>query len=344
MLRVQNKKLTHLSLAVFMAVSGLSVLAYTQHAHAASLSKVMVRFDRLKIGTATTGTVCAQPNSTATEAKVKVTFPTGYTLGLAATFTVDTTTNTASWPATAIAWPGIGTASSVSSQDVTFPSSDLTAGTLYCFNWINSAAVQVTATPNVTNLGSVTTQTSTPTDIDTAQYNTPSVSDDSIVVNAVVPPAFSLALNASTDTISALSVTAVATSTSPRTATINTNAKNGWQVWAKDANSGLTSAVASKTIASTTPGTVSTLSFGSEGYNTGVFPTSGSPTVDPAFASGGVNYKGGGLDTTLRKMASGTGVASNTILTITNNVSIAGSTPAANDYTDTIYITGAGLF
>lgn len=341
----QNKKLLHLSVAAITAVSSLTMFGLSRSAHAAALSTVFVRFDRMQISTATTGTVCAKPASTATEGKVKVTFPSGYTLGTAANFTVSTTN--LSWPTGGTAWPSIATASTVSGQDVTFTSGDLTVGTLYCFNWTNTAAVTVTSSANPSNLGSVTTQTSTPTDIDTAQFATASITNDQIVVTATVPPAFSFALSGNTDALGTLNYTTVGVSPTPRTVTVNTNAHNGWMVWAKDANTGLTSASASTTIASTTPGTVSTLTATNEGYNTGVTSTitsGGAITVDPAFASGGVNYKGGGLDTSMRLLASSGGVANNAVLTMTNNVSIKASTPAASDYTDTITVVGAGLF
>lgn len=341
----KNKKLLPLSVAAVTAVSSLTLFGFHPAAHAAALSTVFVRFDRMQTSTATTGTVCAKPASTATEASVKVTFPTGYTLGTAANFTVSTTN--LSWPTGGTAWPSIATATTVSSQDVTFPSGDLTVGTLYCFNWTNSAAVTVTSSANASNLGTVTTQTSTPTTIDTAQFATASITNDQIVVTATVPPAFSFALSGNTDALGTLNYSTVGVSPTPRTVTINTNARNGWIVLAKDTNTGLTSATASTTIASTTPGTVSTLSAGTEGYNMGVTSTitsGGAITVDPAFASGGVNYKGGGLDTTSRLVATGAGVANAAVLTMTNNVAIKASTAAASDYTDTITVVGAGLF
>ncbi|MEJ0073528.1 MAG: hypothetical protein WDN27_05655 [Candidatus Saccharibacteria bacterium] len=39
-----------------------------------------------------------------------------------------------------------------------------------------------------------------------------------------------------------------------------------------------------------------------------------------------------------------TGTANNAVVTLTNNVNVVGSTPAATDYTDTITVVGAGLF
>jgi hypothetical protein len=66
-------------------------------ASASPLLNTMVRFDRLATAQATTGTVCAKTSAVnGTEAKVKVTFPASFTLGIAGTFTV-TTTNTG-WP------------------------------------------------------------------------------------------------------------------------------------------------------------------------------------------------------------------------------------------------------
>ncbi len=317
----------------------------SQITHAASLTQVFVRFDRMKISTATTGTVCAKPATTATEATVTVSFPTGYTLGSAANFTVDTT-NTA-WPTGGTAWPSIATATTVSSQDVTFPSGDLTVGTLYCFNWTNSAAVTTKSSATSSNLGSVTTQATGPSDIDTAQFATATIADDQIVVTATVPSTFSFALSGNTDALGTLGTGSVGSSPTPRTATVNTNAKNGWMVWAKDANTGISSAAASKTIASTTPGTNSTLSAGTEGYNTGVTQTqtagSGTITVATPFV-GGSTGKGGGLDTSLRSLASSNGTADTAVLTLTNNVAIAPTTAAATDYTDTITVVGAGLF
>jgi hypothetical protein len=203
---------------VLAALVSLAPLYVIQFAHAASLTEVVVRFDRMKVSTATTGTVCAKPASTATEADVQVVFPTGYTLGAAGTFTVNTT-NTA-WPSGASAWPSIATASSVSSQTVTFASGDLAAGTLYCFNWDNSAAVTVKSSATSSNTGTVTTRTSVPANIDTESYATASINDDQIVVTATVPSVFSFALSGNTDALGTLSTSAVTSSPTPRTATV----------------------------------------------------------------------------------------------------------------------------
>jgi len=322
----------------------LPLLSHT-FAAAADLGQATVRFDRMQISTATTGTVCAKPTSTATEADVQVTFPTGYTLGTAANFTVNTTN--LAWPTGGTAWPSIATATNVTGQVVTFPSGDLTVGTLYCFNWTNSAAVTVKSSASASNTGTIVTRTTTPTNIDSAGYSTASVTGDQVVVSATVPSTFSFALSGNTDALGTLAIGSVATSPTPRTATVSTNAKNGWLVWAKDANTGLNSTTASKTIASTTPGTNSTLVAGTEGYNTGITTSqvggSGTISVAAPFVGTGTG-QGGGLDTTLRTLASSNGTADTAVLTMKNNAAINATTPGASDYTDTITVIGAGLF
>ena len=166
-------------------------------------------------------------------------------------------------------------------------------------------------------------------------------------MSASVAQTFSFAISANTDALGGLSTGSVTSSPTPRTSTVNTNAKNGWQVWAKDSNTGLNSAAAAATIASTTPGTNSTLVAGTEGYNTGVTSsqTGGTGTISVATPFvGGATGKGGGLDTGLRSLASSTGTANNAVLTLTNNAAISSTTAAASDYTDVITVVAAGLF
>ena len=334
-----------LSAATLLVLSIALPIFNSAPAHAAALSRVFVRFDRMQTSTQTTGTVCANPATAGTEADVQVVFPTDYTLGAAGTFTVSTTN--LAWPTGGTAWPSIATATGVTSQTVTFPSGDLVVGTLYCFNWTNAAAVTVKSSPTASNSGSITTRATGPTNIDTGPYTTASVSGDQIAVTASVPSTFSFALSGTTDALGSLSTSAVTSSPTPRTATVNTNAKNGWMVWARDANTGLTSPTASATIASTTPGTNSTLVAGTAGYNTGFTSSqvggTGTITIAAPFV-GTAAGQGGGLDTSLRTVATSTGTADTAVLTIENNVAISPTTAAATDYADTITIIGAGLF
>lgn len=347
MQKTYKLRVSPLVLAIIFAASLLTVLsAVLNHASAASLTQTFVRFDRMKISTATTGTVCAKPATASTEASVQVTFPTGYTVSTTLGNWTVSTTNLA-WPTGGTAWPGIGTATAAAGQVVTFPSTDLVVGTLYCFNWTSSSALSIKGSATASNSGTITTRDSGPSTIDTADYATASITDDQIAVSATVPQSFSFALSANSDALGTLTTGSVSVSPTPRTATVNTNAKNGWYVWAQDSNTGLNSPSASATIASTTPGTNSTLSAGTEGYNTGVTSTqssgSGTITVATPFV-GGSTGRGGGLDTSLRTLASSNGTASNAVLTLTNNAAISATTAAASDYADTITVVGAGLF
>ncbi len=342
---IKSKKSSYALVAlVLTAVLILQIII--QSAHAAAFSRTFVRFDRMKVSSATTGTVCVNPATVATENDIQVTFPTGYTVSTTVGNWTVNTTNLA-WPAGGTAWPGIGTATAAAGQVVTFPSTDLTVATLYCFNWTNTAAVSIKAGATASNVGTITTRTSVPATIDTANYSTASITDDQIVVTASVPQTFSFALSANTDALGVLSTGSVSASSTPRTTTVNTNAKNGWLVWAQDSNTGLNSASAAATVASTTPGSNSTLSSGTEGYNTGVTSSqvggSGTITVAVPFV-GGLLGKGGGLDTSLRTLATSTGTANTAVLTLTNNAAISPTTAAATDYTDTITVVGAGLF
>ncbi len=165
----KTKKNVMRATVVVVAVALIAPSVMASVVSAASLSAVTIRFDRMKISAPTTGTVCAKPASTAAEALVKVTYPTGYTLGTAAAFTVDTT-NTA-WPTGAVAWTGIATATNVTGQVVTFPSGDLVAATLYCFNWNSTTAVTVTSSASTSNTGAIETDTVTPTPIDNCQLH-----------------------------------------------------------------------------------------------------------------------------------------------------------------------------
>ncbi|HSX33457.1 MAG TPA: hypothetical protein VLF91_03925 [Candidatus Saccharimonadales bacterium] len=313
----------------------------------------MVRFDRLQTSQPTTGVVCAKPATTATEASVQVVFPTGYTVNAVGNWTVSTATTTG-WPGGAVAWPSIAAATNVTSQTVTFPSGDLTVGTLYCFNWNSTAALSVTASVSASNTGTVTTRTSTPTNIDTASYDAVSLSSDQINVSATVPQTFSLSLTASSggssDALGTLSTGSVISSSPGNTVTVNTNAANGFMVWGSDLGLGLKSGSTGSAIPdSPTAGTTNstTLSAGTPGYNLGVTgsQSGGSGTLSIANGFNGASAgQGGGLDTTPRLLASSSGTASNAVLTLKNNVAIGTLTTAATDYSDAETITGAALF
>lgn len=326
------------------------------------LTYTLVRLDRMKASTATTGTVCAKPSSTATETSVKVTFPTGFTVsGTVGNWAVSTGTTTG-WPpdpvndsTAATAWPGISQPTGagefvISGQSVNFVSNDLTAATWYCFNWTNTAALTTpAANPNLT--GQVITQTTGGTASDTGNYATAVVTNDQIAVTATVNPSFSFSLSSNSAALGALS-TGTPSAATAINASVSTNAQRGWDMWAADpaGTPGLTSTTASKTIAYTPAanGAVVTLSNGVEGYNLSAGTASGttctSVTTDAKFASGGTSFRGGGLDNTLRILAVADGVANACALPLTVNASISPTTPAATDYAGTMTVVAAGRF
>jgi hypothetical protein len=355
-LRLTKARITGAIVALTLLTQGL-VPFLVPSASAGTLTNTLVRFDRLAQAQATTGTVCAKPATSATVAEVSVTFPTGFTVSsTVGNWTVSTATTTG-WPTGGTAWPGIAAPTgsgnfTISGQTVNFGSSTLTVGTLYCFNWTNTAALTTGTAAAYT--GSVSTQTATPTVVDTGDYATTIVgaNADQIAVTATVNPTFSMALSANTDALGALSTGSVSVSPTPRTATVNTNANNGWYFWGKDSSAGLNSVIATHTIASNCSGGVgsnSTLSAGTEGYNIGAVATSqvgGTGTVSiPAIFTGGSTGKGGGLcSSNYQTVASSSGTAETSVVTLTNNAAISSLTPPGTDYSDTETFVGAGLF
>jgi hypothetical protein len=362
---------TSLFLFVLLAQAAFPLLQ--PHASAGSLSTGLVRFDRMNTSQPTTGTVCATTNSTSqTEAAVGVTFPTGYTVSTTLSNWAVSTATTTGWPTGAAVWPGIAqpTSGQIVGQTVVFGSSDLTASTLYCFNWTSTAAVSVKSSATSDNTGIITTCNANTTNcaglstssanLDTSNFATASLANtcgsgaqacDQIQVSASVNASFSFSLSATTAALSTLS-TSAPTQSSAINASVSTNAAHGWQMWAADlaGTPGLTSATASKTIAyNPTAGSApATLSNGAEGYNVGAGTASGttctSVTTAPNFANGGVNFKGGGLDGTLRSLAASTGVANACALPLRVNASISPTTPAATDYASTVTVVAAGSF
>lgn len=343
------RPISSLNLVALIAVSVLQIVFLAAPAHAANLGQSMVRLDRLKASTATGGTVCAKSTTASVETTVKVTFPTGFTVNSTAGNWTVTTTNL---PSGSTAWIGIGTASAVSGQDVTFPSGDMVVGTLYCFNFTGTSTL-TTGTAGNDKTGVVTTQLAGPTTIDTGAYALSIVSDDQIVVTATVPATFSFALSGNTDTFTTnLGTTTV--STSGRTVTISTNAASGWVAWVKSANAALTSASTSASIA--TAGSIDdapTDLASATGYVLDVDVTTdsgtGSGTVSQAAGYGaeynGTNSTSGGtLSTTFQPIAASSGTTDGDVLTLTERAKISAVQAAATDYTDTLTVVAAGRF
>lgn len=335
-----------------------------QSASAGTLTNTLVRVDRLAQSQTTGGMVCAKSTTASVEAHVQVSFPGTGTQG-SNSFGVNSTaanwtTTTTNLPSGATPWIGIGTATNVSTNTVTFPSGDMVVGTLYCFNFA-AASTLSTPTNNGTNLtATVTTQDSTPATIDSGTYAMTIVGAgaDQVTVSATVNATFSMSLNTTSDNLSTLTTGAVATSSSAIQATISTNASNGWYLWGKDSQAGLHSTTASYTVpsnCSSGAGTNTTLTAGTEGYNLGAtVGTQGSGSGGTAATSGtglvfdnsgGTAAIGAGLcSTNYQTIANSNGTANGARIDMKNNAAISGVTKPGSDYTDLETFVGAGLF
>lgn len=335
---------TSLLAAIAILLINASYLILVQTVHAAAFTNAYIRLDRMKASTTTGGTVCAKPATAGTEIDVQVTFPSGFTVNTTATNWTVTTTNL---PAGSSAWVGIGTATAVSSQTVTFASGDVVVGTLYCFNFA-AASTLTTSTAAADKTGVITTRATGPATIDTSEYATAIIADDQIAVTATVAPSFSFTLSGTTDALSTLSQTAVTSSPTPRTITVATNGPNGFITWVKDSNAGLTSTVASDTI--NTSGTVddacsAAYSAGSEFYGLDADETTDPQTngsIDAEYNCTATTV--GAYSTTFTELASGTAGTSGYVLTLNNRAAAGNLNKPATDYADTVTVSGAGNF
>jgi hypothetical protein len=397
-------KLIIASLAVLAAQLIIPQFVPTANASTA-FSGILFRLDRMKELTATGGTICAKtPTSytgAGTENKVTVTFPkqpvgTNFAYSSTATdWSVAGNTSVVdpvSGGLTTTAWPSI-TAPAVNGDiapdgngnvTVTFGSGALTANKFYCFDFFPT----VTSTPIMTNgskydpnavgakslTGRIQTK-ATATVISDTQYAVDIVGNDQIVVTAVVPPIFTMDLQAIGGTPGAytgvdafasdLSVSG-AIFTSGVEAVITTNAPRGWVSWVKSANRGLTSAIAGgyriPTVddGSSTPGdglpanvalASATRQYGAYGLVSSSPVGSCAPAIDPIYdphLSGGNPTTIGTLYASYIGFASCIGTspatADNTKVQIFEGARITPSVPAASDYTDTLTMVGAGNF
>jgi hypothetical protein len=132
-----------------------------------------------------------------------------------------------------------------------------------------------------------------------------------------------------------------------------TNAGNGWVAFMRSQNTSLDSAITGDVIE--TAGTVNdnattTLTAGTEGYVVDVNLTtdssdgdSGVVTIDADY-NGATTSAGGTLSTTHQLIASANGPTDTDVITLIARATIDGLTQAADDYTDTLTVVGAGNF
>ena len=337
--------------AVAPAFSGTALASPPQFAGA------YLRLDRMQELTATGGTICAKTPATGvgTENDFEITFPTQSTGTdfVVSTTVANWTVTTTNLPASSTAWPGIATATAVTGKTVTFPSTALSASTLYCFNFSGTNTLTNGSAGNSLT-GVMHTRDVTPTVIDETNYAVALISNDQITVSAVVPPTFIFSLSGNTDNFGGDLDPTVIKSTTGLTASVTTNAKGGWIGWVKDSQQGLYSTAANYTIptSGTVNGAPSTLSTHSEGYVLDADLTTDAAggctvAIDPEYNGVGTT-QGGTLSANFQPYASCTGAAPATsngdVITLIERASIAGGTPAGSDYSDIITVVAAGVF
>lgn len=284
-------------------------------------------------------------NATATNPSITLTFTgwSGTTAGAVnATQTISDTGCTALTGASA-GLPGTLTASGATSGGngvITIAISGsvaLAASTSYC-----TELTSTTAVTNPSTAGDYNVTINDSIDSVTLGIDVLSSGGNTYQVTAIINPTFTMALSATTDSFTGPLSSTRYTVTNGVTTTINTNALDGWFVWAEDSNAGLTSATAGHTINSVACGTNFDFATntGSDNYGLGV---SADPTTDYNYQT--TSDHGSCLsNTTFNEIATSNTVAANVQFVTHELANISPTSPAGTDYTDTITEIGAGSF
>lgn len=313
----------------------------------ATVTEAFVRFDRLATGSAISGTACLKSTLT-TQTNVVIVFPVGWTVSSTASNWTVTTTNLPTDPVggtAATAWPGIGTASSVSGLSVVFPGTALVAGTFYCFNFTGASSTVGSAANDQT--GQLKTQGGSPY-TDSVNYAVSIVASgvDQIVVSASVAATMTFTLTPNSLNLGTLSTSTVASASA--TQTVATNARNGWVSWVKGANAtGLVSAAASANLPSPASYPTITDLASTTGYGLEVEAVAGAPVPALGYWAGqpSSQTKVGHIDSTkFNQTASNTVPVSNDQVSINIHAKIPATQAAASDYADTLTVVAAGSF
>lgn len=342
---------------IFAQIIVLALYQYALPTKANATNFAYLRLDRLSASTSLplTGTVCLQPQTTGTQSQIVVQFPASFTVsGTQGNWSVNTT----NLPSGTTAWPGItgpSAGASISGTTVTFAGyALLSTSTTYCFKFSGGTAVQ-------SNLGSTTgtvtgkIQTFSVTQpfatnpgaaIDNYNYAESLVTNpnDVIAVTATVSASFTFSIS----TASALfPSTGIVTSghgsvAGPTiTVTASGNSHNGWIAWVQSANGALSSPSSGGSITSTyNAGSATDLSSVNSGYTILASQLANNPTIDNFYGT----TDGNGIDTKWEQIAHGTAPTAGDQFLMTLKAKASASTPAANDYSDTISVTGAGQF
>lgn len=339
----KNKKLTAIFLLMCLVVANLIILpkvfagtltnaSLIEMGGASNVSPMIVG-DGQSLAIAFT-TV----NATSSSPSITLTFTgwTGGTSGIVNTTQTVSNTGCTALTGASAGLPGTLTASGSGDVITISGSTTLSASTSYCTELTSTSAVT-----NPTTVGEYSVTVNDSVDSETLAIDVLSAGGNVYSITATINPTFTMSLSGSTDAFTgALSSTAVTTSTGITT-TINTNAKDGWFVWATDSNAGLTSVQAGHTIPSVATGANYSFSThtGTDNYGLGV---SAFNTTNYAYGAG---TTGSGLsNTTYNEIATNTTAASNQTFVTHELANISPTSPSATDYTDTITEIGAGSF
>ncbi len=348
-----HKKFISSILLVLTLLSTWGVLfANPSSVEAVAAGEVYMRCDRMKAATDPGDCLVVFTTSatSATETTIKITLDTEWVSATHFSATAGNyTVSTSGLPAGVTAMPGIATADNVTGNTIRFPVTAMADSTAYGF-FITGSGLIANPAASTTIVHTVFTRTGADAaTADTKDIAVPVIADDQIAVTATVAPTFTFVFGNNSQSLGTLSSASVI-SGSGTGITITSNAPNGWFAWTKSANAGLTSANASKTIA--TSGSIdaatTTLSPGTEGYVLDVDITTdagsgGTVDIDAEY-EGDTTSKGGTLSTSFQLIASSGGTANGDIITLIPRVAISGVTPSASDYTDTLTVVGAGRF
>jgi len=357
--KINRESLVSLGIVLSLIALTLYPLTFPSKAHAA-VTESFVRFDRLSTGSPISGTACLNTGTTGTETDVNIVFPSDWTIDPTtggSNWTISTTNlPTAAGGGAATAWPSIAQATAVNGTSVTFPGGDLTPGTFYCFNFSDTAATVSTIGPAGNNkTGMLQTQGGSPF-VDTVDWATSVVSSgaDQITVTASVAATMTFSLSGNSVSLGTINPDTT-TPGSAITQTVSTNARNGWVSWVKSGTDGGSGIGGPGALASTvaSPAQIdSPGSFGggtktltnSGGYVLDVNQGSGSPTVATEY-DGATPDQGGHLSYgVFRQTASAATPADGNTVTLVVKARSSNTTPAANDYTDTLTVVAAGSF
>lgn len=333
-----NRNIINKFFGTFLVVFFLALFG-AKTAEAAQFAKTMVRYDRMMQSRLSSLQVVVVPMTTQTESKIVINFG-------SATVGAGQSATTGGLGAGISGLPGtltaVGSGTSIAISGLT----DLAVGTTYGFN----LTVGVSTPGTASALDTVTTYTAGGAVIDTATVQSYYITNDQILITANVPPTFTFTLSGNTDAFTTdLSSTAIS-ATSGRTVTVSTNAAKGWIGWVKSANQALSSATTLESIGTT--GTVDTTPsvclMGTDCYlldadKTTTGSGTGSLTIEPEYNGVGTT-DGGTLSGSFQPFVTRTGKTTGDVITLIAKASMLATKGAANDYTDTLTVIGAGNF